>query len=207
MLKCRQGFPQPLSFATVHVAGDLRYIYRRTVEADRWVSPYVPSLLLLWGAHINVQYVTTGGIGACISKYVTKPEKKSQISVSDADRVMSHITGRRIGSMEVMVLLMGFLIFNKSSAVEYLPTDMAGCRSSTVKPAWYLEDNPDNNPFYQDRFEEYYARPFVNEISACTYFQYFQRFTITSKKVGTAPLQHRSGHWVVKRKNVSLYII
>ena len=65
---CRKGFPQPLSEETKYVEGELRYIYRRTCEQDRYVVPYEPRLLLIWGAHINVQYVTSCGL----SKYVTK---------------------------------------------------------------------------------------------------------------------------------------
>src|SRR5439155_22789816 len=71
-LLCRKGFPQPLSPCTMQVEGELRYIYRRTRQVDRYVVPYNALLLLIWHAHVNVQYVTSAGLSKYVTKYVTK---------------------------------------------------------------------------------------------------------------------------------------
>src|SRR2546430_12892168 len=44
---CRKGFPASLEPRTYHQDGELRYRYKRLKEADRWVVPYCPRILLL----------------------------------------------------------------------------------------------------------------------------------------------------------------
>jgi len=132
---CRKGFPAQLSSITHQRPGELRFTYRRTKEEDKWIVPYSPQLLLLWQAHCNVQYCTSGGLAKYISKYVSKAEPKSTMDVKSVDHVTEHLLGRRMSSMESMVLLLSFLIFETSSSVLYLPTSIPSERMSTVKPA------------------------------------------------------------------------
>jgi hypothetical protein len=57
---CRYGFPykvQP-AVAPQHNSSTNRYDYYRPTDDDRNVVPYHPTVLLLWGAHMNLQLVT-----------------------------------------------------------------------------------------------------------------------------------------------------
>ena len=49
--------------------------YRRRLEEDKNVVPYILDVLLLFKAHINCQYVTNAGWEQYLAKYLTKPEK------------------------------------------------------------------------------------------------------------------------------------
>ena len=67
-----------------------RYIYRTghkdTNPEDLKLSPYIPLWLLAWGANMNIQFCTTAGFLAYISKYVTKPEPSATLPDSAALR-------------------------------------------------------------------------------------------------------------------------
>jgi Helitron helicase-like domain at N-terminus len=81
--KCSKGFPCDVSETTHHEPGNKRYTYARG-ENDVWVSPYNPEPLLIWNGHCNVQYVTSEGLAAYITKYVTEGEPLSLL-VNDGD--------------------------------------------------------------------------------------------------------------------------
>ncbi|GET00458.1 AAA family ATPase [Rhizophagus clarus] len=51
---CKKGFPRPYSQTTHYIINESRYVYKCLTEADSWVVPYHPAILLLWDAHINV---------------------------------------------------------------------------------------------------------------------------------------------------------
>src|SRR5436305_6569541 len=113
---CRKGFPVPLEPQTYQKEGELRYRYKRLKDADRWIVPYSPRILLLWQAHINVQYCTSAGLAKYISKYVTKSEPKGLYHIRTKDPLKTHLLGRRLGSMEIMMLLLSFPIFHMTTA-------------------------------------------------------------------------------------------
>jgi hypothetical protein len=102
--KCRKGFPADLSDTTYEDPASLRYIYRRTKDADRWVVPYHPETLLIWQGHINFQYVTTKDFARYMTKYATKREPVDLYDVEETDVYHRHITARTIGAMEQMCL-------------------------------------------------------------------------------------------------------
>ena len=89
--RCSKGFPAELSKTTYQRPHELRFIYRRIRDEDRWVVPYAPRLLLLWEAHCNAQYCTTGGLAKYISKYVTKAEPKGYYQSQQRNAVEEHI--------------------------------------------------------------------------------------------------------------------
>jgi hypothetical protein len=159
-LQCRKGFPADLSHQTYQKAGELRFTYKRRKEEDGWVVPYAPRILLIWDAHCNVQYCTSGESAKYISKYVTKPKPKVVYSPNHQDAIAQHITARRLGSMDVMALLLSKLIFHVSSNSIYLSTAPPKERSSAVKPAWILHQQDDTSDiFFKNPFEKYAARP------------------------------------------------
>jgi len=204
--QCRKGFPAPLSPITHLEQGSLRYTYKRTSEVDRWVVPYNAKLLLLWEGHCNVQYCTGTGLASYISKYVTKAEPKSLLNVQSSNYTTSHLLARRMGSMECMVLLQSFKIFNTTSGTIYLPTSLPAMRTSTVKPVYLLEQDPDN-PYYADALEKYFARPDAEGPQSCTYFEYFSKYLICKTRKGTRQgWQDGYGYYVHPRSKVFLRI-
>lgn len=52
----------------------------RTLD-DEYVVPYHPAVLLLWGAHINVQRVTNAAWSAYMLKYAMKSEPVAQLNL------------------------------------------------------------------------------------------------------------------------------
>jgi hypothetical protein len=201
--KCSKGFPCDVSDTTHHEPGNSRYTYARG-ENDIWVSPYNPELLLVWEGHCNVQYVTSEGLAAYITKYVTKGEPLSML-VNNGDEstaLQRHILARRIGSMEMMVLATGKEIFRSTCGTLYLPTSIPEMRNYTVRPPAYIEENPDD-PYYPDAIEKYFARP-----GACenlTYFQYFRCYQVSKKRIRVKDgfrdgMQDGIGYWIYKRQ-------
>jgi hypothetical protein len=202
--QCRKGFPASLSPTTCQQDGDLRYTYKRTIEPDRWVVPYNAELLILWEGHCNVQYCTSTGLAAYISKYVTKAEPKSIVNVRSNNHTTSHLLARRMGSMECMVLLLSFKIFDMTSASMYLPTSVPTMRTSTVKPVYLLEKDPEN-PYFANAIEKYFARPDAKELNACTYFQYYATYLVSARKHSErSGWRDSNGYYVYQRKKVGL---
>jgi len=199
--KCSKGFPADPSDRTYHQPPNPRYTYKRT-EQDIWVSPYNAELLLLWEGHLNVQFVTSQGLAAYITKYVTKSEPLSAVNVNGMTSMQKHVLARRIGSMEVMVLALGFDIFRSSSGSMYIPTALPEMRNFAVRPPMDIEYDPDN-PYFPDALEKYFARPQSYEV--LTYFQYFGQCEITkarryNKNGPREGYQDQLGYWVYKRK-------
>src|SRR5271168_3082855 len=182
--QCRKGFPADLSERVFQKDQDLRYTYKRLSEADRWIVPYNAQLLLLYEGHCNVQFCTTGGLAAYISKYVTKAEPKSIVNVNSSNHVTSHLLARRMGSMECMVLLLSFSIFYMTSGSMYLPTAILFIKTSTVKLVYLIEQDPEN-PYFVDALEKYFARPNAEGLKSSTYFKYFSNYLVCATKQRT----------------------
>jgi hypothetical protein len=105
--------------------------------------------------------------------------------------------------MECMVLL---LSFNMTSGATYLPTALPAMRTSTVKPVYLLEQDPDN-PYYADALEKYFARPDAEGPQSCTYFEDFSKYLICKTRKGTRQgWQDGYGYYVHPRSKVFLRI-
>jgi hypothetical protein len=175
-IKCTKGFPAELSNTTFQRPEDLRYTYKRLRDADRWVVPYSPRLLLLWQAHSNVQYCTGRGLARYITKYVTKAEPSGLYSGVPGSAINRHIQARRLGSMEVMALLLGKPIFSVSSDSIRLSTQLPRDRMYSLKPvSLILDATSDDDLFFKDTFEKYAARPRSLPFDSMTYFEYHTR--------------------------------
>lgn len=199
--KCKEGFPKDICERTYHRPGNNRYTYKRT-ENDIWVVEYNAELLLIWEGHLNVQYVTNAGLLAYMVKYVTKAEPHSVFSTGkEESRVDQHLLARRMGSMEVMVMALGFDIFRCSTSSVFLPTAVPSMRNSTVRPPREIERDPDN-PYYPDALDKYFARPVCYE--DLTYFKYFQQCQVSKRRImhkdGPRPgVQDAKGYWIYLR--------
>ena len=97
-------------------------------------------------------------------------------------------------------------IFNMTSGSIYLPTALPAMRTSTVKPAYLLEQDPDN-PYYTDALDKYFARPNVEGPRSCTYFEYFSKYLISKTRQGNRQgWQDSNGYYVYPRAKVITYI-
>ncbi|CAH1766489.1 8786_t:CDS:2 [Entrophospora sp. SA101] len=112
---CKKGFPRPFSPMT-HENNELKkYIYYCRSSKDRWVVPYHAPTLIIWNAHINIQYVNTRGLARYLNKYVTKSEPSHIFNIREGDKYREHVQARRLGSMELMFLLLGKTICDSSN--------------------------------------------------------------------------------------------
>ena len=166
----------------MQVEGELQYVYKRTRQVDRYVVPFTPLLLLIWHAHVNVQYATSAGLSKYVTKYVTKVEPRSIVNIqNEPDRLTRHLDACRIGAMEIMCLLNSKQILKLSSAVLFLPNAPPYIRTYTIRRVADLEVDPDS-PYYSDAMEKYFERPSHPIFNGLTYPEYFRNFSVERKR-------------------------
>lgn len=91
---------------------------------------------------------------------MTKAEPSGLYSGVPGSAVNRHIEARRLGSMEVMALLLGKPIFSVSSDSIQLSTQLPRDRMYILKPLpLILGARNDDDLFFKDTFEKYAARP------------------------------------------------
>ncbi|EXX50623.1 PIF1-like helicase domain-containing protein [Rhizophagus irregularis DAOM 181602=DAOM 197198] len=197
---CKKGFPCPYSQTTHYVKNEFRYVYRYLTEADSWVVPYHPAILLLWDAHINVQYITDKGFARYMTKYITKREPSHIFNIYENDLLREHVIARQLSSIELMFLLLGHEICNSSATVKFLTTDPPATRTRTILPVYMIDDD-DDNPYYDDTIMKYMSQPHLSQFDDLTYFQYFERYSIIPSPPATSRPVYRDelNNYVVKR--------
>ena len=192
--RCKKGFPQPYSNTTHEDPNSLRYIYRRTKEEDLYVVPYHAPTLFLWNGHVNFQYVTTRQFAKYMTKYVTKSEPTEYFDILEADAYRKHILARRLGSMELMILLLGNSICRSSIAVEFLPSIPPEVRNKSVKPLYLLQQEEQVSPYWDDAIDKYFDRPFDSLFDSITYPLYHRNYVIQKN-------QPANGIYYIDKKN------
>jgi hypothetical protein len=196
---CKKYFPHPYSPITYYNANEFRYTYQCITEKDRWVVPYHAPTLFMWKAHMNIQYVSSKDLGKYLTKYVVKSEPSYVFNVSEGDKYREHIIARRLSSMECMFLLLGETICNSSVQVKYLPTEPPTTRIRAVRPISTISDD-DEDPYWKDAIEKYFARPHAEEFNNITYPNYFRNYTLTTKKPNNNNIyKDNLGYYVIKR--------
>lgn len=80
---CKYRFPWAVqnSHKAVFSLEKLRWTYFRPRYEDRNVVPYHPSVLLLWGAHMNLQRVTSDAWSHYLLKYALKCEPSGNFKI------------------------------------------------------------------------------------------------------------------------------
>lgn len=105
-------------------------------------------------------------------------------------------------SMECMVLLLSFSIFYMTSGSMYLPTAIPSMRTSTVKPVYLLEQDPENS-YFANALEKYFARLNAEGPERGTYFKYFSKYLVCTAKQGTRKgWKDLNGYFVYHRAKV-----
>ncbi|CAJ0828352.1 388_t:CDS:2 [Entrophospora sp. SA101] len=117
----------------------------------------------------------TLGFGKYVTKYATKPEPMEIFNVSEQDSYSRHVQARRLGLMELMILLLQYSITRSSASVQYLPSAPS-----------------------ELRIHKYFDRPSNELFESLTYPEYFQRFKVGGRPLGrtcklylTRDLKHR----------------
>jgi hypothetical protein len=199
---CKRGFPRPFADRTQYNSTELRYIYQCITENDRWVVPYHAPTLFIWNAHMNCQYVSSRALGRYLTKYVVKPEPCHIFNISEGDSYREHVLARRLGSMECMFLLLGETICNSSVAVKYLPTELPKNRQRAIRPISTISEE-DDDPYWKDHVEKYFARPHAELFESMTYPQYFANYRLSAKHPGaqTAIYVDDFGYFVTERSS------
>ena len=192
--RCKKGFPQPYSNDTYEDPKSLRYIYRRTKEEDLYVVPYHAPTLLLWNGHVNFQYVTSKQFAKYMTKYVTKSEPTEYFDIHEPDAFRKHVLARRLGSMELMILLLGYSICRSSIAVEFLPSIPSEIRNKSVKPPYLLQQEEQLSPYWDDAIDKYFDRPTDNIFDDMIYPMYHRKYVIQTNRP-------TSGTYYIDKKN------
>jgi DNA replication protein DnaC len=188
--RCSKGFPQPLSNITYEDNNTLHYIYKRTKEEDRWVVPYHAPTLMLWDAHICFQYVTSAHLQKYLVKYASKAEPSELFDLFEPDAMKSHILGRRLGSMELMILLLGKPVCRSSIAVDYLPSLPSSERIRSIKPVYIIQEQENIDPYWSDAIDKYFERPLDPIFDEITYPIYHRKYHQISK------LPNNNNYWI-----------
>jgi hypothetical protein len=198
--RCKKGFPRPYSPRTYYDHQSFHYTYRCINPLDRWVVPYHAPTLLIWKAHMNAQYVTDKGLAKYINKYIAKAEPSHLFNVREGDLYHEYVHARRLGSMELMFLLLGEKICNSSIQVLYLITDPPSIRSKAIMPL-SLIDPDDEDPYWTDRIEKYFARPNDEIFNNITYSEYYENYNIckSNRQSRANTYVDDLGNYVIKR--------
>ena len=202
---CKKGFPRPFSTTTYYDNTIQKYIYKCVKPEDQWVVPYHPETLMIWDAHMNIQYVSSRGLARYLSKYVSKSEPIHVFNIKEGDKFREHIIARRLGSMELMFLILGEAICNSSCAVEYLTTDPPTSRQKAIRPIYLIYE--DEDPYWKDQIEKYFNRPLENEFNNITYPDYYKYYEISKLKPRTTKCQIYTdllNNYIIKRTTPKL---
>jgi len=204
--RCKKGFPQPYSNTTHEDTNSLRYIYRRTKEEDLYVVPYHAPTLLLWNGHVNFQYVTTKQFAKYMTKYVTKSEPTEYFDLHEADGFRKHVLARRLGSMELMILLLGYSICRSSIAVEFLPSIPSEVRNKAIKPPYLLQQEEQLSPYWDDAIDKYFDRPTDNIFDNITYPLYHRNYVIQKNPPTNGTYYYDKKNRVVRKRQKEILV-
>ena len=87
--------------------------------------------------------------------------------------------------MECMFLLLGETICNSSIHVKYLPTDLPSRRLRAIRPISAITEEEDEDPYWKDHVEKYFARPEHGIFRDMTYPHYFKNYRQLPKPPST----------------------
>lgn len=106
------------------------------------------------------------------------------------DDYRKHIIARRLGAIELMVLLLQYPLTRCSVSVYYLPSALSELRSRSIKPMHLLnnlsddvddQENYENSLCWDDAIDKYYDRPDHEIFQTITYPDYHRNYIIKSK--------------------------
>ena len=203
LTKCKYGFPFKIEATEGLDATGIRMKYVRRNAEDSMVVPYNLPLLFLWGGHINVQRVSSGGWKLYLGKYISKAESTFDLKIpDDATQCEKYLRTRIVGILEVKMNLLGCPISRGSRDVIYLPTELDSKFGFLKRQEHLPADKESSDVFYGTLLDKYMDRPeCLNDL---LYPEYFERYRICATKEpncreSESLLRDKLGRIVVKR--------
>jgi hypothetical protein len=173
--RCLYHFPHPLAERTT-VDSQGRVHFRRRKEEDRWVVPYIPSLLAYLDCHIHVDVCSTVNVFIYLYKYLFKGPDRTQFTFHESDDPLSqevpdefknYISGRYLSSSEAVYRIFSFKTTSKQPPVRSLTVHLenqhlgqmqkAGADKSITDLLWYFR-RPTDSIFVNLKYAEFYAQ-------------------------------------------------
>ena len=145
-------------------------------------------MLLIWNAHMNIQYIIEIHLVVYVNKYVTKVESNEMYNLFTRNAIKKHLMIRRMNSMKVMILMLSYEIFRCNKAVMYIDITLSEKRFVFVKFLWQLErdlieqkveKNEKFDSFYKNSIKKYFARSSNSSYDELTYFDYHAQYNLT----------------------------
>lgn len=185
--RCKYGFPHAVQpcHAPVFQPTNNRWLYYRPRFRDRNVVPYHPVILLLWGAHMNLQRITQTAWSFYVLKYAMKaepagrlvvdPEGMSQLGLQRMDAVhlrtaSALILSKPVSPAEAAMICLEQRVVQSSSPVDYLASQPPDLRKRRVLHCPQVVAAP---------VDHYMARP--TAVEHLTFTQYFQQHKVNRK--------------------------
>lgn len=124
---CKYGFPAKLQPEDKLSSDGIRYLYKKTHNEDLSIVPYNLKLLMLWDAHVNVQYVTKRGIENYLVKYIAKIEPIFFAKMNEkANEVQKFLECRLVSSVEAATIVNGHHLVQCDIDVLFIDTSLPG---------------------------------------------------------------------------------
>src|ERR1043165_8479235 len=92
---------------------------------------------------MNIQYISLRKLAFYLTKYIVKSEPSHIFNIKEGDKFREHVVARRLGSMELIFLILGETICNSSCTVTYLITDPPTSIQKAICPIYLINDNDD----------------------------------------------------------------
>src|ERR1044072_6735461 len=102
---------------------------------------------------MNIQYVSSRKLAFYLIKYIVKSEPSHIFNIKEGDKFREHVVARRLGSIELIFLILDKTICNSSCTVTYLTTDPPISRQKAIRLI-YLINNDDNNSYWSNHIEK-----------------------------------------------------
>eukprot|EP00882_Tetradesmus_deserticola_P001750 GHRQ01001880.1.p1 GENE.GHRQ01001880.1~~GHRQ01001880.1.p1 ORF type:complete len:1314 (+),score=134.67 GHRQ01001880.1:549-3944(+) len=177
---CKYHFPQPVHTNpnTTYAPDKRQYTYFRPRVVDRNVVPYHPTLLLMWGSHMNLQRVTNAAWTAYLLKYALKCEPTGNLNLDLSTLEKLGITGlsdvqlqvasallmsRPVSPCEAALYMLGISPVQFSASVTKIDSRMPSKRFLPVRNS--------SIGIIVHPVDKYCARPrALTHVTFCTYF-------------------------------------
>jgi hypothetical protein len=204
---CKYGYPfnAQYSRSNTYDVSSKRWCYYRPGPQHRNVVSYHPSILLLWGAHCNIQRITNDAWSRYVLKYTLKCEPHGvlnmnpdvaaalgmqNLSPTQLKVIASMYCARPVFPCEAAMSLLQIPIIDKDVSIQtvnsFLPAHR--CRSSTKARTITLAP-----------VDKYVARP--DSLDAITFTDYFKQYEISKTEKPNADLvgSDTTGAYIYKR--------
>eukprot|EP00951_Prasinocladus_malaysianus_P020449 scaffold167289_cov21-Prasinocladus_malaysianus.AAC.1 len=169
-----------------------RYEYHRPRPCDRNIVEYHPLLLLLWGAHCNVQKCSSEDFSKYLMKYMMKIEPRGELVLDDNISTSIGLGGltdvqkkaasamflsRPVSTQEAAMHLLGYSMIERSPSlsVEFISTPPPEKRMHIFKHDAACMDN-----VVPHAIDKYAGRP--DSLENVTFTEYFQYYTTRKQK-------------------------